>query len=126
MWLTVLANGVGAAGARLWSLILNGQALKSYFKTGACIQGFLAAALSTIILGSLVFGLPTGRVVDATAAGLFFGMALGRAGCFFSRCCYGRPTDSRWGLLQCHRAFPAWFSWVQSRPTHWAASCSFH
>ncbi|RAX15314.1 diacylglyceryl transferase, partial [Pseudarthrobacter sp. AG30] len=105
VWLTVLANAVGGVCARLWSLALNRQPLSGFFKTGACIQGFLAGALATIIVGSLVVGLPTGRILDATAVGLFFGMTLGRTGCFFSGCCYGRPTASRWGLWGTAPAF---------------------
>ncbi|MET3172747.1 UNVERIFIED_ORG: phosphatidylglycerol:prolipoprotein diacylglycerol transferase [Arthrobacter sp. UYCu721] len=103
VWLTILANAVGGVCARLWCLALNRQRLSSFFKTGACIQGFLAGALSTIVAGSLIFGLPTGRILDATAVGLFFGLALGRPGCFFSGCCYGRPTTSRWGLWSSDR-----------------------
>ncbi|MCO4254474.1 prolipoprotein diacylglyceryl transferase [Pseudarthrobacter cellobiosi] len=103
VWLTVLANAVGGVGARLWSLALNRQPLSSFLKTGACIQGFLAGALATIIIGALVFGWPVGRILDATAAGLFFGMAVGRPGCFFTGCCYGRPTASRWGLWSSDR-----------------------
>ncbi|MCO4265211.1 prolipoprotein diacylglyceryl transferase [Pseudarthrobacter sp. MDT3-26] len=97
LWLTVLANTVGGVGARLWWLALKRQPLSNFLQAGACIQGFLAGALATVIIGSLIFGLPVGRILDATAAGLFFAMALGRPGCFFTGCCAGRPTASRWG-----------------------------
>lgn len=103
VWLTVLASGVGGVGARLWNLVLHRQPLSNFVKTGACIQGFLAGALATIIIGSLAFGWPVGRILDATAAGLFFGLAVGRPGCFFTGCCYGRPTASRWGLWSSDR-----------------------
>lgn len=103
VWLTVLANTVGGVGARLWWLALKRQPLSNFLQAGACIQGFLAGALATIIIGSLIFGLPVGRILDATAAGLFFGMALGRPGCFFTGCCVGRPTASRWGLWSSDR-----------------------
>jgi hypothetical protein len=33
-----------------------------------------------------------------SADGLFFAMAIGRQGCFFTGCCAGRPTGSRWGI----------------------------
>jgi phosphatidylglycerol:prolipoprotein diacylglycerol transferase len=42
--------------------------------------------------------LPIGVILDATAPGLFFGMAVGRLGCFFTGCCAGRPTASRFGV----------------------------
>ena len=44
-----------------------------------------------------------GRVLDATAPGIFFGLAVGRPGCFLSGCCAGRPTTSRWGLWSSDR-----------------------
>jgi phosphatidylglycerol:prolipoprotein diacylglycerol transferase len=39
-----------------------------------------------------------GPLLDASAPGLFFGLAIGRIGCFVAGCCGGRPTPSRWGL----------------------------
>jgi phosphatidylglycerol:prolipoprotein diacylglycerol transferase len=39
-----------------------------------------------------------GRFFDATTPGLFAGLAVGRLGCFFTGCCGGRPTASRWGV----------------------------
>ncbi|MDQ6753464.1 MAG: prolipoprotein diacylglyceryl transferase [Actinomycetota bacterium] len=103
VWLAVLANAVGGVGARLWWLALNRQPLRSFLKAGACIQGFLAGGLATVIVGALVFGWPVGRILDATAVGIFFGMAVGRPGCFFTGCCYGRPTASRWGMWSSDR-----------------------
>lgn len=103
LWLTVIANTVGGVGARLWWLALKRQPLTNFLKAGACIQGFIAAALATVVIGSLILGLPVGQVLDATAAGLFFGMAVGRPGCFFTGCCAGRPTASRWALWSSDR-----------------------
>lgn len=42
--------------------------------------------------------LPFGKVLDAAPLGLSLGFALGRLGCFFAGCCYGRPTDLPWGV----------------------------
>ena len=103
LWLTIVANAVGGVGARLWWLALKRQPLTNFLQAGACIQGFIAGALGTVISGSLIFGMPTGRILDATAAGLFFGMAVGRPGCFFTGCCAGRPTASRWALWSSDR-----------------------
>ncbi|MCZ2404450.1 prolipoprotein diacylglyceryl transferase [Paenarthrobacter sp. Z7-10] len=103
VWLSVLANAVGVFGARIWWLALNRQPVRNFLKAGACIQGFLAGALGTVVLGALVFGWPVGRILDASAVGIFFGMAVGRPGCFFTGCCYGRPTSSRWGLWSSDR-----------------------
>ena len=70
---------------------------------GMCIQGFVAGALVTLVAGALVTGLPVGVLLDVTAPGLFFGMTIGRFGCFFGGCCAGRPTASRFGLWSSDR-----------------------
>lgn len=103
VWLCIVASAMGGVGARLWWLALKRQPLTNFLTAGACIQGFVAGALGTVITGSLIFGLPMGRILDATAAGLFFGMAVGRPGCFFTGCCAGRLTASRWGLWSSDR-----------------------
>jgi phosphatidylglycerol:prolipoprotein diacylglycerol transferase len=41
---------------------------------------------------------PTLRVLDAFAAPLPIGHALGRIGCVMAGCCWGAPTDARWAL----------------------------
>lgn len=70
---------------------------------GMCIQGFVLAAVGTVVAGALLFGLPVGRLVDVTAPGLMIGMAIGRIGCFLGGCCAGRPTASRWGIWSSDR-----------------------
>ena len=65
---------------------------------GLCIQGFVAGAVITLVVGALVTGVSVGTLLDVTAPGLFLGMTIGRFGCFFGGCCVGRPTASRFGL----------------------------
>ena len=55
------------------------------------------------MVGTLLVGVPAGRVLDITTPGLLFGMTIGRVGCFFGGCCAGRPTASRWGLWSSDR-----------------------
>jgi phosphatidylglycerol:prolipoprotein diacylglycerol transferase len=38
-------------------------------------------------------------VTDVYAVGLPLGHAIGRMGCFMAGCCYGKPTDSDWGVI---------------------------
>jgi len=38
-------------------------------------------------------------VLDATIPGVTLGIAIGRWGCFFNGCCYGKPTDLPWGVV---------------------------
>jgi phosphatidylglycerol:prolipoprotein diacylglycerol transferase len=47
--------------------------------------------------------MPIGRVSDLAAPAIALGLFFGRMGCFFNGCCYGKETDSRFGL-----AFPRW------------------
>ena len=51
----------------------------------------------------LAFNLPIGVFLDAAAPGMFFAVAIGRLGCFFTGCCAGRCTRSRWGVWSSDR-----------------------
>lgn len=101
--LSVLGCLVGVLGAKVWFLALHRERRRSLRTAGACIQGFIVAAVGTVIVGALTVRLPVGALLDATTPGLFLGMAIGRPGCFLSGCCAGRPTSSRWGLWSSDR-----------------------
>ncbi|SEP53574.1 prolipoprotein diacylglyceryl transferase [Amycolatopsis saalfeldensis] len=94
---------LGFIGGKAWYVVLHRKPLRDLFTTGACIQGFLLAALTVVVIGSLLAGYPVGTLLDATAPGIFLGMAVGRPGCFLTGCCAGRPTVSRWGLVSSDR-----------------------
>ena len=38
------------------------------------------------------------KVLDATAPAMLIGIGIGRIGCFFNGCCYGRPTFLPWAV----------------------------
>ncbi len=59
--------------------------------------GFLFALVTGIILIKKK-GLPLWQVADWTAPAFALGMFIGRWGCFFNGCCYGRPTNSVFGV----------------------------
>ncbi|HDZ62268.1 MAG TPA: prolipoprotein diacylglyceryl transferase [Nitrospirae bacterium] len=46
--------------------------------------------------------LPLWKTMDSFAAPLALGHAIGRTGCFFAGCCYGKPTDLPWGVTFTH------------------------
>jgi phosphatidylglycerol:prolipoprotein diacylglycerol transferase len=102
---SLVACLIGVAGARLYYLAEHPQRQRGLMNmtSGMCIQGFVLAAVSTVVVGALLLGLPVPTLLDATAPGLLFGMAVGRIGCFFGGCCVGRPTGSRWGLWSSDR-----------------------
>lgn len=107
--LSLAASLVGLVGAKFYYLA--GHYLMRRFlpahrnderpavvTAGLCIQGFVAGVVVTLVVGALVTGVSVGALLDVTAPGLFFGMTIGRFGCFFGGCCAGRPTASRFGL----------------------------
>lgn len=94
---------IGFLGGKVWWLVVNRRPLRGFLTSGACVQGFLLAALAVLVAGTLMLGVSAGAVLDATAPGIFFGMAVGRPGCFLTGCCVGRPTASRWGLWSSDR-----------------------
>jgi phosphatidylglycerol---prolipoprotein diacylglyceryl transferase len=101
--LSLVACLLGLLGARLYYRIEHPRQPGAPAQPGMCIQGFVLAAVGTVVLGALVIGLPVGRLLDVTAPGLMAGMAIGRVGCFLGGCCAGRPTASRWGLWSSDR-----------------------
>jgi len=101
--LTLAASVGGYIGAKVWYLAIEREVSWQKLREGLCIQGFIAGALLVLTLGIVLFHLPPGTVADDTAPALFFGIAVGRPGCFFTGCCAGRPTASRWGVWSSDR-----------------------
>jgi phosphatidylglycerol:prolipoprotein diacylglycerol transferase len=100
------ASLVGLVGAKLYHAAghyLTGERGALQLLSGTCIQGFLLGAVLALLVGTRVAQLPLWSLLDVTAPGLMFGMAVGRYGCFFGGCCVGRPTASRWGLWSSDR-----------------------
>jgi phosphatidylglycerol:prolipoprotein diacylglycerol transferase len=42
------------------------------------------------------------KIGDLWAPAAALGQAIGRIGCFMSGCCYGKPTDLKWGVVFTH------------------------
>jgi phosphatidylglycerol:prolipoprotein diacylglycerol transferase len=95
---TLAACVAGAAGAKIWFVALNRGKVEGLATQGLCIQGFIAGVIAALIPGVVLAGLPAGTFLDVSAPGLFFGMAIGRQGCFLHGCCVGRVTASRWAI----------------------------
>jgi len=73
--------------------------LKNVLYMGSMFYGGLAGAL----LFYLFFIRPRYKerallILDAGSVSTVFGQAVGRLGCFFSGCCFGKPTDLPWGV----------------------------
>lgn len=101
----LLALTSGLAGAKLWSRALHpGEKLLG---PGWAVDGFLVVAPIAAVVALLGFGLSIGLYLDTIAPGLFFAVAIGRIGCFFTGCCAGRCTNSRFGVWSSDRRIGA-------------------
>jgi phosphatidylglycerol:prolipoprotein diacylglycerol transferase len=96
--ISLLAILAGAVGGKLWYIALNLRTWRRSPQEGWCIQGALVGATGVGIAAAALVHLPIGGLLDATTPGLFMGVTVGRLGCFFTGCCAGRPTASRFGV----------------------------
>ena len=101
--ISFVASLLGIVCAKLYYLAGHREQKDNLLLAGMSIQGFALVAIATVLLGSLILGIPVGRMLDVTAPGLLLGMSIGRPGCFFGGCCAGVPTASRWGLWSSDR-----------------------
>jgi phosphatidylglycerol---prolipoprotein diacylglyceryl transferase len=101
VFLIALASGMIAA--KLWYAVLHPGPWPQAILGGWAVDGFLVMAPIVAVAMLLVFRLPVGSFLDATAPGLFAGIAIGRVGCFFAGCCAGRISRSRWGVWSSDR-----------------------
>jgi phosphatidylglycerol:prolipoprotein diacylglycerol transferase len=68
------------------------------FESGGTFYGGVLGAILTILIYSYVQKMSLISVLDTFAAALPIGHAIGRLGCFFAGCCYGKPTVVPWGV----------------------------
>lgn len=94
---TVLA---GAIGGKAWYVVLHRRAGR---RRGWAVQGFVTGVILVALPLLLLLQVPPGPYLDASAPGLLFGLAIGRLGCFFTGCCAGRATASRWAVWSSNR-----------------------
>jgi phosphatidylglycerol:prolipoprotein diacylglycerol transferase len=98
--ISVLSVLGGVVGAKGWYAVLHRH---DGSRDGWAVQGFVSGfALITPLL-LLIFRVPIGAFLDASAPGLMLGLAVGRLGCFFTGCCSGRPSASRWAIWSSNR-----------------------
>jgi len=94
---------LGLVGAKVYYAVTHLDEKDNGLFNGMCIQGFVLAAIGTLLAGALVSDIPVGRMLDVTTPGLLLGLSIGRLGCLFGGCCAGKPTASRWGLWSSDR-----------------------
>src|SRR6185436_6234381 len=67
-------------------------------RSGGVFYGGLIMAVTVALWYILRAGLPLWTTCDVFAPGIALGHVVGRFGCFFAGCCYGRPTTEPWGI----------------------------
>jgi phosphatidylglycerol---prolipoprotein diacylglyceryl transferase len=74
------------------------QELLTLARSGGVFYGGLILAVAVALWYIRRAGLPLWTTCDAFAPGIALGHVVGRFGCFFAGCCYGRPTSEPWGI----------------------------
>ena len=92
-------------GAKLLLLIVdfdsfrqNPRELLTLLRSGGVFYGGLIAAVAVAFWYLRRYRLPVCTVCDAFAPGIALGHVIGRMGCFFAGCCFGRATSVPWAV----------------------------
>ena len=67
-------------------------------RSGGVFYGGLIMAVSVALWYIRRAGLPLWTTCDVFAPGIALGHVVGRFGCLFAGCCYGKPTEAPWGI----------------------------
>lgn len=68
------------------------------FQSGGTFYGGVVGGVLMILLYTHFQKMPLLPTLDTCAAALPIGHAIGRMGCFFAGCCYGKPTTMPWAI----------------------------
>lgn len=92
-------------GAKLLLLITdfrtftaNPGELLTLARSGGVFYGGLILAVTVALVYIRRVGLPLWTTCDVFAPGIALGHVVGRFGCLFAGCCYGKPTKLPWGI----------------------------
>ena len=66
---------------------------------GLVFSGGLVAVIIAIIFYARYYKVNIWTIGDLWAPAAAIGQAIGRIGCFFAGCCYGKLTDAPWGVI---------------------------
>ena len=76
----------------------NPRELLTLARSGGVFYGGLILAVTVALWHIRRVGLPLWTTCDVFAPGIALGHIIGRFGCFFAGCCYGKPTTKPWGI----------------------------
>jgi phosphatidylglycerol:prolipoprotein diacylglycerol transferase len=72
--------------------------LTNLFRSAGVFYGGLIAAVAVAFWYLWRHKMPIWTVTDVFAPGIALGHAIGRMGCLFAGCCFGKPTTMPWGI----------------------------
>ena len=109
IWIIVSA----LLGAKLLLLVVefdsyrsNPAELLNLARSGGVFYGGLILAVAVALWYLRRHRMPVWNVTDVFAPGIALGHVIGRFGCLFAGCCFGRPTDLPWAITF-HNEFAA-------------------
>jgi phosphatidylglycerol:prolipoprotein diacylglycerol transferase len=76
----------------------NPRELLTLVRSGGVFYGGLILAVSVALWYIRRIGLPLWTTCDVFAPGIALGHIIGRIGCLFAGCCYGKPTAVPWAI----------------------------
>ena len=92
-------------GAKLLLFVTDFQTFKNdprelltLARSGGVFYGGLILAVAVALWYIRRVGLPLWTTCDMFAPGIALGHVIGRFGCLFAGCCYGKPTTQPWGI----------------------------
>jgi phosphatidylglycerol---prolipoprotein diacylglyceryl transferase len=92
-------------GAKLLLLVTDFQTFRSnpaellsLARSGGVFYGGLILAVAVALVYIRRIGLPLWTTCDVFAPGIALGHVVGRFGCFFAGCCFGKPTNLPWAI----------------------------
>jgi phosphatidylglycerol:prolipoprotein diacylglycerol transferase len=92
-------------GAKLLLLVTDFQTFRSnpaellsLARSGGVFYGGLILAVGVALVYIRRVGLPLWTTCDVFAPGIALGHVVGRFGCFFAGCCWGKPTTLPWAI----------------------------
>jgi phosphatidylglycerol:prolipoprotein diacylglycerol transferase len=101
IWIIISA----LAGAKLLLLIVewdtysrNPAELMTLVRSGGVFYGGLILAVAVSFWYMWRHHMPLWLVSDSFAPGIALGHVIGRMGCFFAGCCFGKPTSVPWAI----------------------------
>lgn len=80
------------------SFVDNPGSLMDLARSGGVFYGGLILAVVVAVWYIRRIGLPLWTTCDVFAPGIALGHVVGRLGCFFAGCCYGKPTTVAWAI----------------------------